>query len=329
MRLSRVLGMILASGAILTGGCASDEIVHLSREPAMPETAVVEAAEYGPYYKNISIQDVEGAPEFLLFDGGGLVTTRPTHKQVLSIYDDDLDRANLLAPSRASSDYMLYVRLDDLRGPDVWIGSDKRASARITFHLVRWRTGEVVRQQQIEVAYVAQSPGVSAREVTAGAVGLAVAAGSGYGVTKLFDATKAFKALGRWHYHTAEIGGATDGAIYGVGAGEAALLLLNAGSLPRTASVPVSLNSEIGPADGTGRRFAALHGLLDLALDEFLRELSSDGSIVYKHAVGCAALNPYGYRFAALMETPTSYGVDCPKARFFASRLSRVYPANF
>ena len=91
----------------------------------------------------------------------------------------------------------------------------------------------------------------------------------------------------------------------------------------------MSLNSEIGPADGTDRRFAALHGLLDLALDEFLRELSGDGSIVYKQAVGCDTLNPYGHRYSALIETDTSYGIDCPDAHFLASRLSRVYPVKF
>jgi len=296
----------------------------------MPPTAVVEASPSGPLYRKIAIEDVEGAPEFLLFDGGGLLTTRPTHNLVLAAFTDDLARANLLADSRAYSDYMLYVKFDDLHGPDVWIGSDKRASARITFHLVRWRTGEVVKEKQIELAYTAQSPGFTARQVAAGTLGLGAAIPVG------FNATRALISVSRRYRDVFDLSNAQaayDGAVFGSGigidVGAEVLILLNAGSIPPNAHTPLTTTSEIGPLDGASRRSAAVRGLLDLALDEFLRELSKDGSAIYKQAVSCESLNPYGYSQSYLSETSSSYAVDCPKSSFFASRLYQAFPSNF
>jgi len=296
----------------------------------MPPAAVVEASPNGPFYRKIAIEDVQGTPEFLFFDGGGLFTTRPTHKQVLTAYTDDLSRANLLADSRAYSDYMLYVKFEDLHGPDVWIGSDKRASARIIFNLVRWRTGEVVKRQQIELAYTAQSPGFTARQVAAGSVGLAAGVASGFNITRsVISVSRSYKdAL---HLSTAQAAsiGAYDGAAIGLDVGELVLLTLNAGSITPNDHTPLTTTSEIGPLDGTDRRIAAVRGLLDLALDEFLHELSKDGSVVYKQAVSCSELNPYGYAQSYLAETSHAYAIDCPKSSYFASRLYQAFPSNF
>ena len=240
MRLSRALGMALVSTAMLISGCASSDTLHLSREPVMPEMAVIKAAETGPYYRNISIQDVQGAPEFHLFDGGGVITTRPTRKQVFDIYNYDLKNSELLAASRASSEYMLYVDFKDLHGPDVWVGSNKRASARIVFNLVRWRSGEVIKRQETEVAYLAESPGVTAREVFSGGMGLAAGVGSGYAITKAYEGLDGVRVV------AAEALGAGAGMKVGVDAGERVLLALNAGAIPRNRTTPLSSTSEIG-----------------------------------------------------------------------------------
>ena len=323
MLLKRTLQILLASTTLLTAGCASQDDLRLERRPPMPPLAVVKAAPDGRFYRNISIEEVQGAPEFLLFDGGGLITTRPTHKQVLETYADDLDRADLLAASRVGSEYMLYVKFEDLHGPDVWIASDKRSSARITFHLVRWRTGEVVKEQQIELAYVSKFPGLTPREAVAGSVGLAVGLSSGFTITRHYTRQPGISAF------TADLMGAAGGTKLGVDSGELVLVALDIGSVGRFEPTPLSPTTELGTFNGTDRRSEATRGMLDLALDEFLHEVSKDGSIQYKKAVSCLDINPNGYRDSFLADTGDSFGVDCPRARYFGSRLFQAYPNNF
>ena len=143
----RSLSKVVAALSLLTiaAGCASQETVQALREPSLPPVAVLKAEQGGKLYRNISIQEIEGAPEFRWFDGGAVLTTRPTRSQVQDRLTVLLDRADLTAPSRLDSTYMLYVKFDDLHGPDMWVGSDKLATARIHFRLVEWRTGKLVK----------------------------------------------------------------------------------------------------------------------------------------------------------------------------------------
>ncbi len=154
------LAVLLASVSLL-GACASRDEKALLRQPAMPPLAVAKAAPARPFYRNVAVQAVEGAPEFRLLSGGGLITTRPTRAQVIESLNDHLRHAEMLAPDRIEAEYMLYTRFDALRGPNVWPGTDKVASAQVTFRLVRWRTGEVVREKTVEASYESHWTGLT------------------------------------------------------------------------------------------------------------------------------------------------------------------------
>ena len=157
--------------ALFTSACTTQDTLRLMRQPAMPPVAVPKASPLKDFYRNVSIQEVDGAPEFRWFDGGAVVTTRPTRAQILQFLTRKLDAADLLAPNRTDSEYMLYVKFDELRGPNVWPLSDKLASARVTFRLVRWRTGQVVREKTIETGYRAKFPGIPPEVVRYGIAG--------------------------------------------------------------------------------------------------------------------------------------------------------------
>jgi hypothetical protein len=323
MLLERTLKVFLAATTILVAGCASQSELREQRRPPLPPMAVVKATPGGPYYHNISIEEVYGAPEFRLFDGGGLITTRPTHKDVLEVYEDDLNRADLLASDRLSSEYMLYVKFESLRGPNVWIFTDKQASARIMFHLVRWRTGDVVKSEQVEIAYDSKFPGLTPREAVASSVGLASGLATAYTVTRQVTKEHDVNAF------TADIIGGLAGAHVGYDTGKLALLVLNTGGVGRYEPTPLSKSSDLGAFNGTVRRADAVRSMLDIALDEFLNEVSKDGSIQYMKAVSCSSINPYGTRESFVANMGDAYGIDCPGAKFFASRLFQAYPKNF
>uniref|UniRef100_UPI00143C65B4 hypothetical protein n=1 Tax=Caulobacter sp. SSI4214 TaxID=2575739 RepID=UPI00143C65B4 len=169
------LAALLASAAAALGACATRDEVAALRQPPLPPAVVAKASPARAFYRNVVVQSVEGAPEFRWFDGGGVVTTRPTRVQVVQSLGDHLRKAEMLAPSRLDAEYMLYTTFEDLRGPNVWLGTDKLASARVTFRLVRWRTGEVVREKTIDAAYEARWTGVTpeiARAAIAGPLGV-------------------------------------------------------------------------------------------------------------------------------------------------------------
>ena len=71
--------------------------------------------------------------------------------------------------------------------------------------------------------------------------------------------------------------------------------------------------------------------MLSLAFDEFMDQLSKDGSVTYKQAVACTDLNAsYSSHSAAfLMETQDAYAVDCPQSYYKVSRVRAVYPSQF
>lgn len=364
----RLPALAVALGAILLSGCATRDEVRALRSPAMPPLAVAKASPGRAFYRNVSIQEVQGAPEFRWFDGGAVLTTRPTRKQVTRRLNDMLGKADMLAPSRLDSEYMLYVKFDELRGPNVWLGSDKLASARMSFRLVRWRTGEVVAVRDVETSYRVHWIGVTpemARAAIAGPLGLAddspfappggallgLALGFYVNETQVADIYDAPIA--------GEVGGLQAGAIggdsrVGNGYGAAFLTALAVGgasgsftnfeamlaggaiSAAGAAAGPIPVLRDVGAGDtatgvlnGTTRRFAANDGLLKLAFDDFMTGLSRDGSVTYKTAVSCRSLNPERRRGAHLAGTSGAYGVDCPGANYNESPSQRAYPAVF
>ncbi len=247
------LAVLLASAGLLAACATRDEIAAL-RQPPMPTRAVALASPARAFYRNVAVQAVDGAPET------GLFSTRPTRFAVVESLTDHLRHADMLAPTRLDAEYMLYADFEELRGPNVWPGSDKLASARVTFRLVRWRTGQVVREKAVEASYQSHWTGLSP---VAGA------------------------------RQTSALGEMTTGF------------------------------------DGYERRQAATRGLMDLAFDMFMSDLGRDGSVVYKTAVSCGALNGDVGRGPYLAETATTYGVDCPGARYNDAKTAKAYPSQF
>jgi hypothetical protein len=355
----------MTGSAVLLSACANADDIRALRQPAMPPVAVAKAAPHKPFFHNVSVQEVEGAPEFRWFDGGAIVTTRPTRVQVVETLTQHLDRADMLAQSRLDGEYMLYVRFDDLRGPSVWLGTDKLASAKVTFSLVRWRTGELVKQSTVETSYRAAWTGFTpdmTRAALAGPLGaskdavLAPPGGGllglalGYYVNQnlvvsiadapyagLVGANEALKTGGldrapvgfaAAFASAAAIGGAS-GRFTDLEAMLAGGVITAAGAAagPVPAARPISTSGEVTTAfGGRARRLAATRGLLDLAFDQFMAELSTDGSVNYKTAVSCAALNGDSGRGPYLRETASAYAVNCPGSRYNESKTQQVYP---
>lgn len=362
------LAVLLASAAGLLSACATREEVAALRQPSLPPVAVAKASPARPFYRNVAVQAVEGAPEFRWFDGGGVVTTRPTRVQVVKSLNDHLRNAEMLAPTRLDAEYMLYTTFEDLRGPDVWWGTDKLASARVTFRLVRWRTGEVVREKTLEASYEARWTGITpdvTRAAIAGPLGvsrdrvLALPGGAiggvalGYYVNQnliasIYDAPYAglagaaqSAAMGgpsRWGpgfdaaFNTALAVGTASGRFQDLEAMLAGGVISSAGAAagPVPVSREVSRQGEVTTAfNGRDRRLAASRGLMDLAFDLFMSELSHDGSVVYKAAVSCRALNGDSDRGPYLAETAGAYAVDCPGARFNDAKTTKAFPSRF
>ncbi len=344
---------VLLAGTSLLAACASRDEVAALRQPPMPPLAVAKASPARPYYRNVTVQAVEGAPEFRWFDGGDIITTRPTRAEVAGGLNRHLLRAEMLAPSRLDAEYMLYTTFEDLRGPNVWWGTDKLATARVTFRLVRWRTGQLVREKTVEAGYRVHWTGATPEIARSALGGALLGVGLGYYVNQnhvvsIADAPIAGVIGGleaasiggpdRWGpgFATAFSAAAATGAAAGrftdleamlaggvIGAAGAA-----AGPVPvprQTAAdsaIPTTFN-------GTVRRAAATRGLMDLAFDIFMNDLSRDGSVVYKTAVSCRALNGDAGRGPFLAETATAYGADCPGAMYNDAKTAKAFPSKF
>ena len=298
------LSSLLLAASLLTG-CATEEGRRLARQPPLPPAFVAKADAYRGFYHNVTIEEVFGTPEFALFGGGSLISTRPTRAQVLNVLQDDLARTDMLAPSRQSGEYMLYVKFEDLHGPDVWLFSDKQASAKVSFRLVRWRTGELIKRADIAVAYQAQFNGITLHDPE---------------ITREVVSAPAGSAT--WSDRV---------TLYTYGAGSSDALVTDAQPMLQAAE-PLSVSSEIGSLNGTERRWAAVQGMLSLAFDEFVDQLSKDGVVTYKRAVACTDLNPsyFSYHSTVVqLETAQAYAVDCPGAYYKVSRLKALYPSQF
>ena len=359
--------LAMAAPALLLSACASTDDVRALRQPPMPPVAVAKASAHKPFFRNVSLQAVEGAPEFRWFDGGAIVTTRPTRLQMVETLSRHLGRADMLAPSRLDGEYMLYVRFDDLRGPNIWLGTDKLASARVTFRLVRWRTGELVRESTVETSYRAEWTGFTP-EMTRAALGgpllasrdavLAPVGGAlkgvalGYYVNQnlavsiaeapyagLVGAVEASRIGGLGRAPAGFAGAFATAAAVGTASGRftdleamlagGAITAAGAAAGPVPVARAVSANGEVTTAvAGRARRLAATRGLMDLAFDQFMAELSEDGSVTYKTAVSCAALNGQSGRGPFLRETASRHAVDCPGSSYNESKTQQVYPSR-
>jgi hypothetical protein len=358
----------LLAGAGLLGACATRDDVAALRQPAMPPLAVAKASPARAYYRNVAVQAVEGAPEFRWFDGGAVVTTRPTRVEVVESLNDHLRHAEMLAPSRLDAEYMLYTSFEELRGPNVWLGSDKLASARVTFRLVRWRTGEVVREKTIEASYEARWTGVTpeiARAAIAGPLGaskdrvIALPGGAIGGVALGYYVNQNLIVSIADAPYASLVGAVQAGLIggpYRTGAGAdaafatalpvgtaagrfqdlEAMLAGGAISAAGAAAGPVPVSRDVSTSDeitttfnGRTRRLAATRGLMDLAFDIFMTDLSRDGAVVYKTAVSCRALNGDTGHGPYLAETANAYAVDCPGAVYNDAKTAKAYPARF
>jgi hypothetical protein len=345
--------------ALFTSACTTPATLRLMRQPPLPPVAIPKASPLKDFYRNISIQEVDGAPEFRWFDGGGIITTRPTRVQVIKFLTQELDNADLLAPNRTDSEYMLYVKFEDLKGPNVWLFTDKLASAHVTFKLVRWRTGQVVREKTVETSYLAKFPGIPpevVRAAIAGPIGVSkdrviapvggaiAGAAEGY-VANLATAARVIDPVKTDAYLYVldnadylyiiekEDGGRRlvigkhkaltdfEAVLAGGVAGGLVDGITAAEAMPAGAT-----DSEY--VDGRKRRLAATWGLMDLLLDQFLVDLSKDGEVVFKNAVSCASLNPGAYRYN-VTETAEAVGVDCPGAHYFVSPTFKARPAGF
>ncbi|MBY0562572.1 MAG: hypothetical protein K2P58_00195 [Hyphomonadaceae bacterium] len=118
-------------------GCASTEDVRAMQRPELPPTHVALADSNSLLHENIAIYEIAGAPEFRLFDGGAVITTRPTRADVATMLQSWLSNADMLSENIGEADYLLTVRFTDLRGPDVIPFTDKRARASVEYVLER------------------------------------------------------------------------------------------------------------------------------------------------------------------------------------------------
>ena len=65
--------LTMTGAAVALSACASADDVAALRQPAMPPVAIAKAAQHKPFFRNVSLQAVEGAPEFRWFDGGAII----------------------------------------------------------------------------------------------------------------------------------------------------------------------------------------------------------------------------------------------------------------
>jgi len=185
----RVLDLLASVSAlcVAAGACATSEDVRALRRPVLPGTYLATADHRSPLYENVAIYEVLNVPEVRWFDGQAVYTTRPTRGDVIASVNGWLDAAYMRAPTIGEADYLLTLRFEDLRGPDVLWFTDKHARATVHYtltcqraHRARPRMNYGERQSRcaapgqtiFEGAYEAQlqmrMPGVTPEMVRAG-----------------------------------------------------------------------------------------------------------------------------------------------------------------
>jgi|CXWL01.1.fsa_nt_gi hypothetical protein len=178
----RSLNLLASATALcaIAAGCASSDDINALRRPTLPPTQVALADRHSPLHENIAIYEIIGAPEFRLFDGGDIITTRPTRADVAHMLRTWLASADMLAEDIDHADYLLTVTFrDDLRGPDVIPFSDKRASATMHYRIEDRRSRDLVFEGEYNARMQARMPGVTPEMLRAAIAGGLIGAALG------------------------------------------------------------------------------------------------------------------------------------------------------
>lgn len=181
---------------LAAAGCASTDDVRALRRPVLPPSYVALADRETALHESIAIYEILGAPEFRLFDGGALYTTRPTRGEVARMLRAWLSNADMLAEDIGNSRYLLTVTFEDLHGPNVMPFSDKRASASVRYDLVDRRSGAMLFTATYDATIQARMPGVTEEMVRAAVVGGVLGVAAGEALNGMSDRTDAAVGAG-------------------------------------------------------------------------------------------------------------------------------------
>lgn len=294
----RSLKLLAGASALCVTACASTEDVRALRHPVLPPTYVAVADRGTPLHENVAVFEIIGAPEFVLFDGGDVITTRPTRADVTSMLNSWLDDADMRADNLREADYLLSVTFVDLHGPNVIPFTDKNANASVHYMLERRmcrqlrQTNCVAFEGTYDARLQARMPGVTPEMVRtaidAGIVGAAIAG----------DAADTDYVAARW-----------EGAAYG-----AALGLLVAAPTGRPVEHWDDTDAP-GAFDGTMRRQQAVNGMMRQNFNRFLFALEGADLVSIREAVTCEDLNSENIGIAVITTTATQAAYDCPIGR--------------
>ncbi|HVK79611.1 MAG TPA: hypothetical protein VM915_03275 [Verrucomicrobiae bacterium] len=291
----RSLKLLAGASALCVAACASTEDVRALRRPELPPTYVAIADRDTPLHENVAVFEIVGAPEFVLFDAGAVITTRPTRHAVIHMLEDWLDDADMLADNLREADYLLTLSFVDLHGPDVIPFSDKDADATVHYVLER-RMCRQLRQPNcvaFEGTYQAhlqaRMPGVTPEMTRAAIAGGIIGAALG-GEIADDNAVAA-----RW-----------DGAASG-----AALGFIAAAPTGRRVEHWDDTNAP-GAFDGTLRRQQAVTGMMRQHFNRFLFALDDADLINVREAVTCEDLNSENIGVGIITTTSTQIAYDCP-----------------
>lgn len=291
----RSLKLLAGASALCVAACASTEDVRALRRPVLPPTYVATADRGTPLHENVAVYEIIGAPEFVLFDGGDVITTRPTRADVASMLNSWLDDADMRADNLREADYLLSVTFVDLHGPNMIPFTDKNADASVHYVLER-RMCRQLRQSNCvafegtyDARLQARMPGVTPEMVRtaidAGIVGAAIAG----------DAADTDYVAARW-----------EGAAYG-----AALGFLAAAPTGRPVEHWDNADAP-GAFDGTMRRQQAVTGMMRQNFNRFLFALEAADLITIREAVTCEDLNSENIGVGIITATATQVAYDCP-----------------
>lgn len=290
--------LTLLAGASCLAACASTEDVRALRRPVLPPTYVAIADLGTPLHDNVAVYEIIGAPEFVLFDGGDVITTRPTRADVTSMLNTWLDDADMRAENLREADYLLSVTFVDLHGPNVIPFTDKNADASVHYVLERRmcrqlrQTNCVAFEGTYDARLQARMPGVTPEmaraAIAAGLVGAAIAD----------DAADTDFVAARW-----------EGAAYGAALGFVA-------AAPTGHPVEHWDDTDApGAFDGTMRRQQAVNGMMRQNFNRFLFALEGADYVTIREAVTCEDLNSENIGAAAITSTATQVAYDCPIGR--------------
>lgn len=350
----RVLGLLASVSAlcVTAGACATSEDVRALRRPALPPTQVALADRHEELFENVAVYEILGAPEFRLFDGGDLYTTRPTRADVARHMRAWLNDSRLLAPDIAHADYLLIVEFIEVRGPNVVWFTDKNARAKVRYQLINRRTRETRFVREVDAQLQARMPGVTQEMVRAAIAGGLIGAALGPAYNDASDPVAAgvlgTAAIGAdsaawsswhqsllWDWPVAMLDmeerineGLAIGAVLGATAADSGAVAGAATGFFAAAPSgrPVerwSSTERLGSFDGTERREQAVRGMLRQSFNGFLFGLDEAQLIEIREAVTCDDLNPHGYGTAMRTTTRTQVAYDCPIGR---TRVVRPAP---